>query len=413
MKGRPKTLHLCLVFGFLVSSSLAAPVFPCTVAVISGKATPDGRPLLWKNRDGSVVDNKIVYLQGPKYAFLGLVNAAEPQDPQRLSVWAGVNTEGLAIMNAASMDLAEEEKGGAENGRFMRLALGECATAAEFEALLLRTNGQREVAATFGVIDAEGNACFYETGKQGFVKFDANDRRVAPFGYIVRTNYAFTSSDKLKGGGFIRFERISHLFEKALAENRLDLKFLLQKAARDLVNEKLHSYPLPEDPAEPLYINTNDTINRNSTVAVTVFRGAPNRRQAHLTTMWVILGQPVCSIALPLWAGTSEIPAPLTGPQTAPLNEAAKAIAAYLYPDRRGHMTQYLHVNRLRTYGGEGVLQKLLRLENEIMFRAENKLIDWEKKSPNSKEVASFEAELASWAFESLKSAFPDILGRK
>ncbi len=401
----------------LLFSIAVAPAFPCTVAVISGKATPDGRPLLWKNRDASAADNKIVYLQGPKYTFLGLVNAAEPEDPQRLSVWAGVNTEGLAIMNAASMDLAEEEKGGAENGRFMRLALGECATASDFEALLLRTNGQREVAANFGLIDAEGNACFYETGKQSFVKFDTKDLRVAPFGYIVRTNYAFTSPDKLKGGGFIRFERISHLFEKALAENHLDLRFILQEAARDLVNEKLHSYPLlqplPEDPAKPLYINTNDTINRNSTVSVAIFRGAPNRNKAYLTTMWVVLGQPVCSVALPLWAGSSVVPAPLTGPQTAPLNDAAKAIAAYLYPDRRGHMSQYLHVNRLRTYGGEGVLQKLLRIENEIMVRAENKLREWEIKRPSDKQVAGFEAELASWALESLKGAFPDLLAPK
>ena len=54
------------------------------------------------------MDNKIVYLQGPKYAFLGLVNAAEPQDPQRISVWAGINTEGLAIMNAVLVGIERE-----------------------------------------------------------------------------------------------------------------------------------------------------------------------------------------------------------------------------------------------------------------------------------------------------------------
>ncbi|MCK7491933.1 MAG: hypothetical protein MZW92_09945 [Comamonadaceae bacterium] len=87
--------------------------------------------------------------------------------------------------------------------------------------------------------------------------------RVAPFGTLVRTNFAFTSPDPLKGGGFIRFERISHLVEAARGADRLDARFILQEAARDLVHEKLHSYPLvrplPEDPAEPLYVNTNDT----------------------------------------------------------------------------------------------------------------------------------------------------------
>ncbi|MDH7513286.1 MAG: hypothetical protein QHH14_10110 [Clostridiales bacterium] len=85
-------------------------VIPCTVAVVSGKATADGKPLLWKNRDAPVIDNKILRLKGSKHVFIALVNAA---DPQGTAVWAGINTEGFAIMNAASSDLADNEKGGA------------------------------------------------------------------------------------------------------------------------------------------------------------------------------------------------------------------------------------------------------------------------------------------------------------
>jgi hypothetical protein len=299
----------------------------------------------------------------------------------------------------------------------MSLALGECATAADFEALLQRTNGQRDVAANFGLIDAEGNACFYETGKANFVKFDANDRRVAPFGYIVRTNYAYTALEKYKGGGYIRFERISHLFEKALAESRLDVKFILQEAARDLVNEKLHSYPLthplPEDPARPLYINTSDTINRYATVSVAVFHGAASREKARLAAMWVMLGQPVCSVAVPLWACAPDIPDPVSGAATAPLNEVAKAIAAYLYPDRRGHMIQYLNLNRLRNYGREGILQKLLRIEDEVIAKTEGKLSDWQKSSPGPKDIADFETAVAAWVLESLKTSFPGLTAGK
>ncbi|MGQ9578494.1 MAG: hypothetical protein ACUVWQ_07720 [Candidatus Aminicenantales bacterium] len=267
----------CLFWLYLSTYSL----FPCTVAVVSGKATPDGRPLLWKNRDASVVDTKLVYIKGAKFAIFGLVNA---DDREAQNVWVGINSEGFAIINALASDLSEDEKGAAENGRLMRLALGECSRVADFEAKLVQTNGQRQVAANFGVIDAYGQACFFETSKTKFVKFDANDPRVAPFGYLARTNFAFTAAEKFKGSGYIRFERVSHIFEKALAESRLDLKFILQEAARDLVNEKLHSYPLtaalPDDPAKPLYINTNDTINRNSTVAVTVFHGASEPRKA-------------------------------------------------------------------------------------------------------------------------------------
>jgi hypothetical protein len=397
-----------LMTGLIVLGTLRAT--PCTVAVVSGKATADGRPLLWKNRDTSVVDNKILYFNGPKYAFIGLIDA---RDKKGEAVWAGLNTEGFAIMNSASPDLATDEKDGNENGKFIKLALGECANAGDFENLLQRTNGQRAVAANFGIIDAEGNACFYETRKVSFEKFDANDRRVAPFGYILRTNYAFTSPKKYGGGGYIRFERASHLFEIASAEGRLNVKFILQEAARDLANEKLHSFPLtgPDvgDLNNPLYINTNDSINRNSTVSVSLFHGAPSKEKAYLATMWILLGQPVASVAVPLWPQASEIPSSLTGPETAPLNDFAKALVAYLYPDPRGHMTQYLNVTRLKNYGGVGVFNKLLQIENETLEKASGKLREWDKVKPDPKEVQEFETALVSWVFESLKSAFPDL----
>ena len=87
---------------------------PCTVIVASGKATPDGKPLMWKNRDTSDLENKMVYVRGPKYGFIGLVDAT---DSAGRSVWAGVNDRGFAILNTLSSDLGEGEKadGGERN----------------------------------------------------------------------------------------------------------------------------------------------------------------------------------------------------------------------------------------------------------------------------------------------------------
>ena len=187
---RPLTRSLIAFFSlFFVGHVL---VTPCTVAVVSGKATPDGRPLLWKNRDTSARPNKVAFLQGDKYSFIGIIH---PLDKGPTNVWAGINSEGFAIMNSASSDLAETAGmvGMGENGIFMKRALGVCADVADFERLLNETNGKRNVGANFGVIDAKGNACFFETRNSSYVKFDANDPRVAPQGYIVRTNYAFTS----------------------------------------------------------------------------------------------------------------------------------------------------------------------------------------------------------------------------
>lgn len=394
------------IFLFLFISSL----YPCTLAVISGRATRSGRALLWKNRDTDKIDNKTLYIQGSKYAFMALVNA---EDEKGDEAWGGLNSEGFAIMNSQTDDQGMPGKDGADNGRFMKRALGECANVADFEALMERSKGTLDLTANFGVIDAEGNACFFETSPMSFVKFDAGDPRVAPFGYLVRTNYGFTSPDNLKGGGYIRFERISHIIQSGYGQGRIDPKFILQEASRDLVHEKLHSYPLtrnlPEDPASPLYINTNDTINRNSSVSVILFEAAPSRDKAYLATMWVSLGQPVSSVAVPMWTQAGKVPSVTTGPATAPLNDFSKRLVSYLYPDQRGRMKQYLNVNRLRTYGGEGVLEKIFRIEDQALEKARIRLAAWENLRPLPNEIADFQEKLAAWVYESLKTAFPDI----
>ena len=78
----------------------------------------------------------------------------------------------------------------------MKKALGQCATVDEFEALLQQTQAQATsltLSTNFAVMDSLGNVAFFETSNRSYTKFDANDETVAPNGYIVRTNYSFTS----------------------------------------------------------------------------------------------------------------------------------------------------------------------------------------------------------------------------
>jgi hypothetical protein len=72
-------------------------------------------------------------------------------------------------------------------------------------------------------------------------------------------------------------------------------------------------------------------------------------------------------------------------------------------------MKQYLNMNRLRTYGGEGVLSRLFKIENQILDQAASRLSEWEKQRPAEAEMAEFQEKIASWAYESLRLAFPDI----
>ena len=58
---------------FLGLFVLSYQTYACTVAVISGKYTKDGRPLLWKNRDTNYINNQIMFFNDGKYEYMGLV----------------------------------------------------------------------------------------------------------------------------------------------------------------------------------------------------------------------------------------------------------------------------------------------------------------------------------------------------
>ena len=60
---------LLALIAAIVSLGSAGPLSACTSAVISGKVTPDGRPLLWKNRDTDFPQNSVRYFSGGRYPF--------------------------------------------------------------------------------------------------------------------------------------------------------------------------------------------------------------------------------------------------------------------------------------------------------------------------------------------------------
>ena len=170
--------HGLLFLGIL--ASVVQGYEGCTVAVISAQATVDGRPLLWKNRDSSFRENEVAFFRGVRHDFLGVINAGDTTQ-----VWMGVNTAGLAIMNAESMDQPGDSAD--TEGFFMKQVLAECGRLQDVETLLRQTNLLgRGTRANFGCIDAFGGAALYETGNRSFVCFDVNDPLIAPDGFLVR-----------------------------------------------------------------------------------------------------------------------------------------------------------------------------------------------------------------------------------
>ena len=90
---------LLALIAAIVSLGSAGPLSACTSAVISGKVTPDGRPLLWKNRDTDFPQNSVRYFSGGRYPFVAVVNSVEDNPTD---VWIGTNAAGFSIMNTQS-----------------------------------------------------------------------------------------------------------------------------------------------------------------------------------------------------------------------------------------------------------------------------------------------------------------------
>jgi len=360
----------------------------CTVAVVSGKATVDSRPLLWKNRDTSNLDNEVAYFDDGKFSYLGVINAGDTSQ-----VWMGVNSAGFAIMNSESQDL-EGDTLDAE-GYFMKQALMECATANDFEQLLLKTNlTGRETKANFGVIDATGAAMFFETGNHTFTKFDANDPDMAPLGFIVRANFAMTGTGK--GYGHIRYNQANELFENFVSQKKLNCQSLLRDIARDLKNDKTDPYPLPfngqEGDRPAGFINTFNSINRFKTASCAVFKGVQSDENPLLTTMWIILGEPICGIALPLWVAAGSVPSAFDGEPTSCLNELIQQIEKQAYPDTT--LKRYLETKVLINKDDTGLLPRLLKIEDEIFSTTQQKIEIWQYKFPTANEIIKFETDL-------------------
>jgi hypothetical protein len=382
----------------------AAPALPCTTAVITAQATANGRPLLWKNRDAADRHNQVVYCADGKYAYVGLVNEG---DAAGMEIWAGTNTAGFSIMNAASYNL-EVDKDTKGEGAFMKLALQSCATLEDFHALLEKTNeGGRDVSANFGVIDARGGASYFETGTHAYKRFNADDPLLAGSGFLVRTNFSESASPE-HGTGFLRRDRAISLVELLVKGKKLTAESLLREVSRDQANVKIGSYPLTtqrkkNDPVTFAY--TADSICRFDTVSAVVFEGPAAGEPASLTTAWVLLGLPSGGVAVPLWAAAGEVPAEVApSSEPAPLNDAFEEVRDLLYPDSRGEQKKYVDVDSLGS-PEYGVRQPLVAQEAANFKRVEAATASWRKQAPQPPEMVTLQAAVASDTLKAVQSA--------
>jgi hypothetical protein len=399
---KPHRPVLILFLGLLAAAG--ASVFTaggaqeCTTAIFGVGSTADGRPMLWKNRDTDQLSNKVVYVADAPHSYLGVVNA---DDPDGRMVWAGVNTAGFAVANSVAYNLPQ--KAGEQidlEGIIMADALRTCATLADFERYLSKNQGpDLGSRANFLAMDAKGGAAIFESHNHGFTRVDT---ATSPTLYLANTNFS-RSGTADAGAGYLRFDRETALLQAA-ATRDLTPGWVLQTAARDL-GHALVPHPARADwktlPADrPYWVHTNYTINRASTASVVVIQGVKPGEDPRRTTMWVILTEPVCGVAVPLWAAAGTPPAPLWEGADAPLAAEGLRIKDLLRPLKARERREYADVTRLDNAAGTGWLSRLLSAETETLDQTSAFLA----KNPSPAEMAAFEKTAADRALALLKT---------
>ncbi len=374
-----KKITLLIILLFLLS--FYTNLIACTTAIVSGKYTSDGRPLLYKHRDSGYSQNRLQHFTDGKYSYIGLVNSVDTLGNE---VWMGCNSAGFAIMNSASYNLIEKDTVDFKDreGEIMKAALQNCKTLQDFENLLNQLPKPLGVEANFGVIDSKGGVAYYETDNFSFKKFDANDPKIAPFGYIIRTNYSFCG-DQDEGYGYIRYLAAENLFYEAAAANNLNHKFILQKVSRNLKHSLTGidlTETLPKERHKQKFVNFQDFIPRYSSVSSMVIQGVKKGEPAVFSTIWTILGFPLCSVAIPTWvASGDDLPSILIAGDKnyAPLCRRALKLKRNCFPIKRGSGKKYLNLSALMNQQGNGILQKIFPLENTIIEKTEFLLSKW------------------------------------
>lgn len=346
----------------------------CTSAIVSGKLTANGRPLLWKNRDTNDQNNRVERIKAHDglYEFVGLFDARDTRDT---AAWMGFNEKGFAIMNTASYNLNNDnvpEKDMDKEGVVMRMALERCVTVDDFEQLLNSLPKPLGVEANFGVIDAQGNGAYFETGNYKYVKYDLKDE---PSGIITRTNYSY-SGVKDKGYGYIREKNEKYLLKKHIENKDITPAVFTEEISRTFYHSVLGKN---FNNGSQQYVVDQDFIPRAISTASTVIEGVLPGEDASLTTMWIALGYPPCADIHMVWTGEDGVPAELSGTgkdNHSPQCDIVKKREAEVFSIKRGSGKSYVNLSKLYNKKGTGYCQVLVKQNMEKYAQGYKKLAE-------------------------------------
>ncbi|MBJ2191737.1 MAG: hypothetical protein JFT09_00065 [Muribaculaceae bacterium] len=344
----------------------------CTSAIVSAEVNPYGRPILWKHRDTSTIDNKVEYVAARpgELSYVALFNAG---DKYLKEAWMGMNEAGFAVMNTASYNIKDDKvsaKKMDKEGYVMTKALKTCRTVDDFARLLETLPRPMGVEANFGVIDATGNGAYFETNNHSYRRFDLKD---AENGVLVRTNYSHSGRPD-EGFGFVREANACHLLDPYVRTKSVTPEVLTEELSRSFyhdMNKRDYSS------AGERWVIDQDFIPRYKSTATIAIEGCrPVSSVSEVTpemvkreyVMWTGLGYPPCAETRAVTCAPDGVDKDLRGSLPnghSPLADKAKKMRDEVFPIHKGNGDKYIDMEKLFREDGTGYVQKLKQLNVE------------------------------------------------
>jgi len=402
-----KRLAILFLFLCVVWSS-----FACTSVIVSGKVTSDGRPCIFKNRDASNEDIVVVSVQGKRYHYIAVVTA---NDLTTRLVRSGFNEKGFSIINTYTKNQNGTSLDIGNNNVILRRALESCVSTRDFERMLDSLPHPLKVNTNYGVMDAEGHVAYYEVGNYKYVKYDVNDPKVAPNGYLVRSNFAF-SGDRKKDVGVVRYKALDTYMSNLRKKGKINHEDIIRGASRFLVHGETGAdlnEMMPGNNHKPVYVSIKDYITNRLTTNSQLIQGVKKGEDPLHTVGWTICGSPMTTVCIPVWIMPNHrVPRIMSrnASKRASICDAGLKLKKRLFPNEKKRGKSDINLAQLINKKGNGILQQITSIETEIFRRANKVLNAVQKQGVSIQEINDFYTWVDSYVPYEYKKRFGIVL---
>jgi hypothetical protein len=268
-----------------------------TIGGAMGNGSADGRPIVWKNRDGGAATGNnrhfISLVTGRTYVYLGI-------HPSDLDPRMGLSELGIGFGNALgypadnSATFTESPNYRYSNNQaFKQYVLGETTDLVQVRQAITDTtlgnanHWPTSVGIMAGIFDAQGKVVMWEIGDQEYYEYNPeNPDRLAqiPWQIYARDNTVHTHSDHTDNWNHTdgRYTRPRNQLMDGAAAGGNSIGDMIRVARI----------------GEPGF---NNLPSRDTTSATMIAHGVLPGEDPHIATMWTALGQPDYAVFIPTW----------------------------------------------------------------------------------------------------------------